>query len=186
MVKGRYFITSFFNMDSLTNVPSTFQVDHRHLPVSSILLTVIVAALLGLINIGSKLALEDILSMAVAGLYSSYLIVSAMLLYRRCKGEISSYDDGTSMQINMPGAQLAWGPFHMPGILGVMINGLSVIYMIIIIFFSFWPSEAHPHAKSMNYSVVGTCGIVALAVVYYALRARHVYQGPVIEVRERE
>jgi len=146
---------------------------------------VIIAALLGLINIGSKLALEDILSMAVSGLYSSYLVVSAMLLYRRCKGEISSHDDGTSTQINMPGAQLVWGPFHVPGILGVLINGLSVIYMTIIIFFSFWPSEMHPKAKSMNYSVVGTCGIVALAIVYYAVRARHVYQGPIIQVRER-
>jgi hypothetical protein len=149
-------------------------------------LTVIIAALLGLINLGSKLALEDILSMAVAGLYSSYLIVSVLLLYRRCKGDISRFSDATSMQMNLPGARLTWGPFHVPGIFGILVNGFTVIYMTIIIFFSFWPSEMHTTAKTMNYSVVGTCGVVVLAIAYYAVRARHVYQGPIIEVREQE
>jgi hypothetical protein len=149
-------------------------------------LTVIIAAVLGLINIGSKLALEDILSMAVAGLYSSYLMVSILLLYRRCNGDISRFGDATSMQTNVPGARLTWGPFHVPGIFGILVNGFTVMYMVIIIFFSFWPSKMHTTASTMNYSVVGTCGVVALAIAYYAVRARHVYQGPIMEVREQE
>lgn len=120
--------------------------------------------------------------MAVAGLYSSYLIVSVLLLYRRCKGDISRYGNGMNMQVNLPGARLAWGPFHVPGIAGVLINGFSVSYMGIIIFFSFWPSEMHPKANSMNYNVAGTCGVVALASIYYAVRARHVYRGPIMEI----
>lgn len=88
------------------------------------------------------------------------------------------------MQINVPGARLVWGPFHVPGILGVIINGFTVVYMVIIIFFSFWPSNMHPKARSVNYSVVGTCGVVTIAVVYYAVWARHVYHGPIMEVRD--
>jgi hypothetical protein len=34
----------------------------------------------------------------------------------------------------------------------------------------------------MNYSVVGTFGTVILAVIYYMLRARKVYTGPIVEV----
>lgn len=162
------------------------QVNSRHLPVSSIVLTVIVAALLGLINLGSKLALEVILSMAVAGLYFSYLIVSVLLLYRRCKGDISRFRPVASMQTNVPGSRLTWGPFHVSGTLGIFVNGFTVIYIAIIIFFSFWPSEMHTTAKTVNYSVMGTCGVVALAIAYYAVHARHVYQGPIMEVREED
>ncbi|KAJ5739194.1 hypothetical protein N7533_011978 [Penicillium manginii] len=184
VVKGR---TSSRDLKNILLIKSSSsQVNSRHLPVSSIVLTVIIAAVLGLINIGSKLALEDILSMAVAGLYSSYLMVSILLLYRRCNGDISRFGDATSMQTNVPGARLTWGPFHVPGIFGILVNGFTVMYMVIIIFFSFWPSKMHTTASTMNYSVVGTCGVVALAIAYYAVRARHVYQGPIMEVREQE
>ncbi|KAJ5112667.1 hypothetical protein N7532_000712 [Penicillium argentinense] len=159
------------------------RVNSRHLPLYSTVLTVIVSALLGLINLGSKLALEDILSMAVSGLYSSYLIVAILLLYRRCKGDIYRYGDGDGMQINVPGARLVWGPFHVPGIAGIILNGYTVMYMTIVVFFSFWPSAMRPEVDSMNYSVVGTCGVVALAVLYYVVCARHSYQGPIMEVQ---
>jgi len=141
-----------------------------------------VAWLLGLINIGSSVALNDITSMAVSGLYASYLTVGSLLLYRRCRGQISTSDENDEMVINVPGAKLVWGPFHVPGILGILVNGYACIYMIIVIFFSFWPSHMNPTVEDMNYSVVGTVGVIILAVVYYFARARKVYQGPVMEV----
>lgn len=141
-----------------------------------------VAWLLGLINIGSSVALDDITSMAVSGLYASYLTVGMLLLYRRCRGDISTSDDNDDMIINVPGAKLVWGPFRVPGILGMLVNGYACIYMIIVIFFSFWPSDMSPTVEDMNYSVVGTVGVIILAVLYYFVRARNVYQGPVMEV----
>jgi hypothetical protein len=144
-------------------------------------LTTTVATLLGLINIGSDVALNDILSMAVSGIYSSYLIAGSLLFYRRCKGEINRYSESQDTPINVPGAKLVWGPFRVPGIWGILINGYAVIYMIIVIFFSYWPSKMNPSVQDMNYSVVGTVGTVFLAIVYYFLRARHIYQGPIME-----
>lgn len=157
-------------------------VSSQHLPIYSVLLTTTIATLLGLINIGSDVALNDILSMAVSGIYSSYLIAGSLLFYRRCKGDISRHSESQDMKINVPGAKLVWGPFHVPGIWGTLINGYAIIYMVIVIFFSYWPSEMHPSVQGMNYSVVGTVGTVFLAVVYYFLRARHIYQGPVMEI----
>ena len=137
--------------------------------------------LLGLINIGSATALNDILSLAVSGLYSSYLLVSSLLLYRRVRGHIANYNDNDDTIINVPGAKLVWGPFHIPGIWGILINIYAVIYMIIVVFFSFWPVQMHPTVSTMNYAVVGTVGVIVLAIIYYVVRARHVYKGPVVE-----
>ncbi|KAF7591470.1 hypothetical protein BBP40_001516 [Aspergillus hancockii] len=141
-----------------------------------------VSCLLGLINIGSDVALNDILSMAISGLYLSYLSVGSLLLYRRIRGQIRASSEYEGMTVNVPNAPLVWGPFRVPGILGIAINAFAVAYIIIVIFFSFWPTTPVVDYTTMNYSVVGTFGTVIIAIVYYVLQARHVYQGPVVEV----
>ncbi|CAI7675754.1 unnamed protein product [Penicillium manginii] len=154
----------------------------NRLPMWSVLLTTLISLLLALINIGSSVALNDVLSMAVSGLYSSYLIVSVLLLFRRIKGDISRYNDNDDDVVNLPGKKLVWGPFHVPGIWGILINGFAVIYIIIVIFWSFWPTAMNPSVTDMNYSVVGWGGVIFLATLYYVIRARHVYTGPVVEI----
>ncbi|KAB8264830.1 amino acid/polyamine transporter I [Aspergillus pseudonomiae] len=152
-----------------------------NIPIYSVCFTMVVSCLLGLINIGSDVALKDILSMAVSGLYLSYLTVGTLLLYRRLRGHIRTSSECEDMTVNVPNASLVWGPFRIPGVLGVVNNIFAVCYMIIVIFFSFWPTTVVVDYKSMNYSVVGTFGTVIIAVVYYVVRARHVYHGPVVE-----
>lgn len=158
-----------------------YQVSSRSLPTYSIYLTMSVSVLLALINIGSPTALNDILSMAVSAIYTSYLVVGSLLLWRRSTGFISLYNDNDEMKVNVPGAKLVWGPFRIPGIWGILVNSYAVIYMIIIIFFSYWPSQMHPPVAEMNYSVVGTMGVLVLAIIYYFVWARRGYQGPIIE-----
>jgi amino acid transporter len=154
----------------------------RQLPIFAILLTVTVATLLSLINIGSNTAMEDIVSMAVAGIYLSYLMVSVLLFYRRVRGDISRYNDNEDDIVNVPGAKLVWGPFHCPGIVGTVINGYAIIYLTIVVFFSFWPSTMDPTVETMNWSVLAIGGSSLLAVIYYVVHARHIYKGPVMEV----
>ncbi|KAH1495497.1 hypothetical protein KXX06_002287 [Aspergillus fumigatus] len=162
------------------------------LGMTSILLIIGVCSVIGMLaatsrqfwylNIGSSVALNAVVSMAVSGLYLSYLMVGSLLLYRRCTGAISQYDHGEDGVINVPGAKLAWGPFHVPGIWGTAVNTYAVIYMVIVVFFSFWPSQMSVDKTTMNFSVVGTVGTILLALLYYVLRARKVYTGPVMEV----
>jgi amino acid transporter len=152
------------------------------LPIFAILLTVTVATLLSLINIGSNTAMEDIVSMAVAGIYLSYLMVSVLLFYRRFRGDISRYNDNDDDIVNVPGAKLVWGPFHCPGIIGTLINGYAIIYLSIVVFFSFWPSTMDPTVATMNWSVLAIGGSSFLAIIYYVVRARHIYKGPIMEV----
>ncbi|KAL4948272.1 hypothetical protein BDW69DRAFT_189426 [Aspergillus filifer] len=117
-------------------------------------------------------------------LYLSYLTVGALLLYRRCTGANSMFATGEDSAVtNVPGAKLVWGPFHIPGTWGVAVNAYAVIYMIIMVFFSFWPSQMEGLNKSnMNFRVVGTVGTIILAVIYYVFRTRKVYTGPVVQV----
>ena len=64
----------------------------------------------------SAVALDNIASMAVSGLYTSYLIVAVLLLYRRCPGDIAAYGENDENVINVPSAPLVWEPFRVPDI----------------------------------------------------------------------
>lgn len=150
--------------------------------MNSILVTVAISTLLALINLGSSLAMNDIVSMCVSGIYLSYLMVAILLFIRRISGDISRSNDHEDEIINVPGAKLVWGPFHCPGIIGTVINGFAVIYITIVVFFSFWPSLMDPTVKEMNWSILAIGATTLLAMLYYVARARHVYSGPVIEV----
>jgi hypothetical protein len=143
--------------------------------------SVTISWLLAIIRIGSNIAMEDIVSMAISGIYLSYLVVSVLLFIRRIRGDISLYNDGESQIMNVPGGKLVWGPFRCPGILGTIINGYAVIYIAIIVFFSFWPSTMNPTIAEMNWSILAIGGAMFLAVLYYIFRARHVYAGPIVE-----
>lgn len=166
-----------------------------NIPMNAVFFTATVASLFTLIPLVSPLAFNDLTSMSTAGLYLSYMICCILLLYRRCTGgilEMADYQsrnssgilsvqEGNEQIINTAGAKLVWGPFHLKGALGIAVNVFAILYMLIAVFFSFWPPSAHVTASTMNYSAVGTGGVMLLSVLYYVLRARKVYKGPVIE-----
>lgn len=156
--------------------------EEKAVPVYSVGLTAVVACLLALIAIGSPVAFNDLVSMSVSGLYLSYMVVASLLLYRRCTGGVSRSNGEDDLIVNTAGAKLVWGPFHIPGILGTLVNMFAVAYMIIIVFFTFWPTTVQVKAATMNYSVVGTFGTILLSIGYYCIRARKVYEGPIVEV----
>ncbi|MCJ1361829.1 hypothetical protein MMC16_000929 [Acarospora aff. strigata] len=159
------------------------------IPLVSVAVTTTIACLLGLINIGSSTAFNDVISLTINGLYSSYFICCSLLLWRRCTGAIhipapgnpthESHLPSTSSRPTLP---LTWGPWRMPGIFGIVVNAFGCVYMLIILFFSFWPPVTPTTAQTMNYSVLVTGTVVAFAVVYYFLYARRFYVGPVVEL----
>jgi len=143
--------------------------------------TTLIACLLGLINIGSSTAFNDVISLTVGGLYSSYLICSVLLLWRRCTGAIGETGDASRPSIAGDSPQLTWGPWKVPGRLGIAVNVFGIIYMTVILFFSFWPPATPTTAATMNYSVAVLGCVAIFCVVYYSVRARHVYKGPLVE-----
>lgn len=77
--------------------------------------------------------------------------------------------------------RLAWGPFHVPGLLGTINNAYACIYMIFVIFWSVWPPATPVSADTMNYSIVVTSGVIILSIIWYYVRGREEYTGPLID-----
>ncbi|KAI4199835.1 MAG: hypothetical protein LQ350_004366 [Teloschistes chrysophthalmus] len=150
------------------------------LPLVSIATTTTIAILLSLISIGSTVALNDVLSLTIAGLFLSYLACCSLLLYRRLTGGIitptpaAAPTTTTTSNTSLPPSAtypqykpLTWGPFHIPSPLGAIVNALACIFLIVITFFSFFPPVTPVKPSTMNYSVLVTGGVVGFAAVYY-------------------
>jgi choline transport protein len=94
--------------------------------------------------------------------------------------------DPTSPITEIAEMTLAWGPWHLPGILGIINNIYACLYMIFVIFWSVWPPVTPVDAQTMNYSVVVTGGVIIFSVVWYWVRGRREYQGPLIDDEVKE
>jgi choline transport protein len=77
--------------------------------------------------------------------------------------------------------RFVWGPWHIPGIWGTINNTYACLYMVFVIFWSVWPPATPVTANTMNYSVVVTGGIMLLSGLWYMIRGRREYKGPLVE-----
>ena len=137
-------------------------------PVRMIVLVSVLEALLGFIYLGNTTAFNAILSMAIIGMYLSYLLpVVYMLLYGRSKLRKEEY-----------------GPFKHGQIGGVLVNVVAVVWLIFAMIFSTFPNFQPVTPQNMNYSTVVLAGWVLGGALYYFLRASRVYTGPVVETED--
>lgn len=171
-------------------------------PRNAVLVAAAVAAVLALINAGDPVAFSGVISISVAGLLGSYLAAASLLLWRRLQpGAIrappppppsssssSTYPPeagaGDVVVTNTvgAGAHLAWGPWRIPGWLGVANNALTCCFVTFVLFFSFWPTSREVTPQNMNWAALVTVVVLAFSVLYYYVWARKVFKGPVIEV----
>ncbi|KAJ3496009.1 hypothetical protein NLG97_g2979 [Lecanicillium saksenae] len=155
----------------LSKVDST-----THVPIWAITVTSVISCLLALINIGSTVVYNALVSLSISGLYSSYLISAALLLYRRCTNGVSMPDETEKID------GLVWGPWRVPGVLGIVNNSVACAYLLTMWFFSFWPPAPVDKAQDMNFSVLMNGAVVIFSVVYYLVWAKREYKGPLREV----
>ena len=175
---------------------------HNQIPIVAVFTVCIFASLLTLIYIGSYTAFNDVISLTITGFYGSYFLPASLLLYHRIKGHISPHGTEAedisdtsgppaygaekvvsqqSSEVGVAQIKLIWGPWHIPGILGTINNAYACVYMIFVIFWSVWPPYTPVTASTMNYSVVVTGGVLILAGVWYAVRGKRVYKGPLVD-----
>jgi choline transport protein len=139
------------------------------IPVNSLLVTLGVSIILSCINFGSNVALNAILSVSNAALLLSYIVSIGALRLRRLRGE--------------PLLPRRWSL----GKWGGVINDLTLAFLVITFFFSFWPSyilTGDPTALAdFNWAIVVLVIVGILAFAYYFLGGRNKYVGPVALVR---
>jgi choline transport protein len=75
-----------------------------------------------------------------------------------------------------------WGPWKIPGVMGIANNAFACTYLTFVFFFSFWPTFKDVTVATMNWSILVTGGIALLSAVYYVVWARKTYHGPVVEI----
>ncbi|GAP85115.2 putative amino acid polyamine transporter I [Rosellinia necatrix] len=148
------------------------------IPVYCVITTVVVAIILSLVNIGSATAFTGVISISVAGLFGSYLVAASLLLYRRLTGGIRLPNSDDSLTTD---TDLTWGPWHLPKTLGVINNTFTCVYLVYVLFFSFWPSYSQVTPQNMNWSILVFGATILFSVLYYVVWARKTYTGPIVE-----
>lgn len=147
------------------------------MPLRSLAVICIASLLLSLILLGSAVGFDDLVNLTVACLYSSYLLVVGFLLWSRCTGRIKPYNPDARIR---PG-NLHWGPWKIPEPFGLLNNIFACLYLVLVFFWSFWPASKEVTAVSMNYDILIYGVMVGFAMIWYFVRARHYYKGPIIE-----
>jgi choline transport protein len=134
-------------------------------PVNTIIFTVVYTLVLSLVNIGSTVAFNAILSLATSALMATYAMSISCITYRRLS------------VAPLPPARWSLGRAGLP------INILGLIYACWSFFWSFWPSVYHPTAAEFNWASVIFAGFMALSGAFYFLGKRKTYKGPVAFIR---
>lgn len=133
-----------------------------NLPVAAIVLSGFISVLLGLINIGSSVAFNAIVSLVAAAFFGSYFIPIAILVYRRVQ--------------HIP---FDLGPWNL-GRFGLAINIFSLLWLVICFTFSFFPIAVPVNPMTMNWSCVLWGGMMIFGVLWYAAFQRHRFTGPTV------
>ncbi|ETI24991.1 hypothetical protein G647_04361 [Cladophialophora carrionii CBS 160.54] len=139
--------------------------DRIEIPFNAVIFTVGFSALFALINIGSTVAFNQILSLGVAALLSSYLVSIGCVAFRRLRKQ------------PLLGRAFNLGP------LGLPINLASIAFLLLTFVMSFFPGMGHPIPQTMNWSCLAYGGVLIIGGGYYMFWARHHYVGPVEYVR---
>ena len=136
------------------------------IPANAVFLSCLISALLAVINIGSDVAFNAIISLQIVALMFTYAVSISCVLYRRL------YHPEL-----LPPARWTLGR------LGIPVNVAALIYVNFAFFWSFWPNETPVTLQNFNWSVLMFVGIFVLSVVYYVIHGRKVYVGPVMSVQ---
>ncbi|KAI8931135.1 hypothetical protein NX059_011489 [Plenodomus lindquistii] len=136
------------------------------LPINSVIITFAISVGLSLINIGSTVALNSIISLGIGALLTSYLISISCLWLKRFRGE-----------------PLLPSKFSL-GKAGVWVNGIAIVWLVFAFVFSFFPTFPHPAPDVMNWGILIYGIVVTFALVYYYLYGRKFYAGPVEYIRK--
>lgn len=143
------------------------KVDKRlQIPANAVFATAAIQAALGLIYLGSATAFNALLSMAVIGMYLSYLLpILYMIGYGR-RPDMNKVDRY----------------FRLPNSLGMVVNLVSCAWIVLVIIFSTFPPVIPVTAQTMNYSSVVFTGWLLFGAVYYWLYGRHKFEVPMSDV----
>lgn len=126
----------------------------------------IITCLLSLINLGSSVAFNAIVSLTVGAILSSYIISISCVCLRKIRND------------PLPHARWSLGRA------GLACNIIAVLFLILVYIFAFFPLAPAPDPSSMNWSSLIYGAVVLFSIAYYFIFGRHAYEGPVVLVNK--
>lgn len=127
-----------------------------------------VTILLSMINIGSEVALNAVISLTITSLLSAYIISIGCVLLKRLRGE------------PLPHHRWTLGRF------GMAVNFGALAFLLPLFIFAFFPLSTPVTRETMNWSVVMYVGVIGSATLYYWARGRHHFIPPVALVKRED
>ncbi|KAK2748147.1 hypothetical protein FQN57_001272 [Myotisia sp. PD_48] len=136
-----------------------------NIPLPAVFVSLAFTAGLSLINLGSAVALNAIISLTNSALLSSYIISISCVLLRRIRGQ------------TLPARRWTLGKF------GMAVNIGALCYLLPMFVFAFFPLTVNPEPVNMNWGIVMYSAIIIFATIYYVIFGRFTYVPPVSLVK---
>jgi choline transport protein len=140
--------------------------DWNRAPTRAMLLNYVVICLLSLINIGSTVAFNALLSLATISFYSSYGLPILLFAIRR----------------HSKGRPIRFGPWRMPNTLGMIANIVAIAFCAFLVLFLPFPLVLPVTKLNMNWASVVFIGVMGFAVVDWFVEGKNRFVGPIVEV----
>ncbi|KAL8898221.1 MAG: hypothetical protein Q9207_006820 [Kuettlingeria erythrocarpa] len=131
-----------------------------NIPLNALWVSLGFGIIIALINLGSSVALNAIVSLTISALISSYILSIGCLISKRLRGE------------PMPASKFSLGQW------GMAINVAAELFLIPFFIFCFFPIATPVDPTTMNWAVVMFGGITVFATIYYGVYAKGVYRPP--------
>jgi choline transport protein len=136
-----------------------------HVPLRMCVLVSVLQGVLGVLYVVNSTAFNALLSMAILGMYVSYALPVTFKLYNDCLAP-------ASRRLPLPAAWFSLGRG------GRYVNFAALLWSLVAIVFSAFPTARPVTAGNMNYAVVVFAGWVGFGGVYYPVWKRGRYTGP--------
>lgn len=130
------------------------------IPLPALFLVAGVSCILALINIGSEVAFNALISLSITALHLSYVIPIFLLTLRKLRGQHPRY-----------------GPFRL-GRLGLPINFVALSFNIYCLIWTPFPPMYPVTSSNMNYAGPITLGVVSLALLDWFTAGRKRFEVP--------
>ncbi|KAK5735070.1 hypothetical protein LTR17_008406 [Elasticomyces elasticus] len=135
-------------------------------PHNAVFVTLGSTVVFSMIIIGSTIAFNVILSVCNVALIISYIICIATMVAKRLRGE-----------------KLPLSRFNL-GRAGLFINIAALCWLSVLGVFLCFPAVPNPTPASMNWACLMFGVVMIFACVWYFIRGRHEYDGPVRYIRK--
>jgi amino acid transporter len=123
---------------------------------------------LSLINLGSTLAFNSLISLPLIALYISYFVPIALLTVRQIAGRHPKY-----------------GPFQL-GRMSIPVKLCAMVYLVYVIIFVAFPASKPVTSLTMNYASPILIGFFFIAMVDWVFRGRKKFNVPTATLEHEE